>query len=266
MVSLSLGTAAHAAEEVHVYGIAKFGGGGECGSQSQTHSIHTTTAAVFRDAFSDWDSVATNNNKNAKRTYFKGKGSPTADTMDVRGVDDADVIYVHTHGGHSLSGNYTSLSMGSAAEGCSARTSNDMLFNSDLDIAVIKACQSGDYEVWQQGGYSAMVPHTSTFTMWNAFHGNSSCGIHVAAYVGLYALTSFDDGVGESWLDFAYWNNWFGDDDCPVSIVWGDSAAKRHNMYENGGFSDRKNTGAKTGSSIFFIGGCEPEKGVELPD
>lgn len=272
LVSLvaTLGTA-HARNELHTYGINNFGGPGECGTTDMTHSVHTKTAAAFRLPFataSGWDDIAAMSNKNAKRTYFADatKVESGADTMDMRGADDADVIFLHTHGSHSVAGNYTSLSMGNAAEGCSAKTSSDFRFDSDLDIAVIKACQSGDYEVWQQGGYSAMVPHDSSFTMWNAFHGNSSCGLHVVAYVGLYSALSMDDGVGENWLDLAHFDNWFGDDDCPVSIVWGDSKAKRVNMYENGGFRDRKNTGSKTGSTIFYFGGCAPEKGIELPD
>lgn len=268
---------AHAGHEVHVYGIGKFGGDGECGSSDQTHNVHTSTAAAFRAPFEfltsmgQWDDYATNHNKNAKRTLWKDAsktnqfGIAAQDTVDDRGVDDADVLYVHTHGGRSVSGNYSSLSMGSSTGGgCAARTDQDMLFNSDLEIAVIKACQSGDYEVWQQGGYWSLVNSSSSFTMWNAFHGDSSCGSHVTDYVSEYAWSSIEDGVGENWLDLAYDSS--GDDDCPVSIVFGDTKSKRRHMYEYGGFLDRENTGTKNASTIFYIGGCNPDHGIKLPD
>jgi hypothetical protein len=79
-----------------------------------------------------------------------------------------------------------------------------------------------------------------------------------------YAASSFSNGVGENWLDEAYdgafW--WWEDDDCPVSIVMGSSRSKRDTMYEYGGFSDRKDTGNKTGSSFYYIHGCQPESGT----
>ncbi len=47
--------------------------------------------------------------------------------------------------------------------------------------------------------------------MWNAFHGNSSCGNHVKRYVE----DSLYNGVGENWLDEAYdWDWGSNNDDC----------------------------------------------------
>jgi hypothetical protein len=269
-----------AVREVHVYGIANFGGIGECGSSNQTHSVHTKTAAAFRKWFAEmktagsWDEDFACNNTNARGSYFTDKtkaascGCVADDAQADLGADDADVIYVHTHGGHSVSPAYSSLSMGNSKYDCSVRTNENMLWNGDLDLAVIKACQSGDYETWKNGGYrKAFTNHDSGFRMWNAFHGDSSCGDHVTSYVDWYVRSSTYDGVGENWLDAAYdVDPGSNNDDCPVSIVMGDSRAKRVSLFQYGGWKDRKDTGKKSGSTIFYFSGCNPDNGIKMPD
>jgi hypothetical protein len=269
---------AHALNEVQVYGIAQFGGSGQCGSSGMTHTVHTSTASAFRGTFDLlsllglWNTAHTRNNSSARGSYFTDAskaGSCACSANDLAadaGVDDADVIYVHTHGGHSTSPAYSSLSMGNSSYDCSVRTDQNMLLgNGDLDIAVIKACQSADYDTWANGGYRQQITNsTSGFTMWNGFHGDSSCGSHVTSYVSDYSSSSISNGAGENWLDEAYDTS--GDDDCPVSIVMGSSSSARRNMYEYGGWLDRKNTGNKTGSTIFYIAGCNPDNGRTLPE
>jgi len=271
---------AMAARETHVYGIANFGGSGQCGSPSQTHPVHVDTAAAFAAWFTVlkaeglWDDVRIRDNSSARGSYFTDKskagscGCTADDTHTNSGADDADVIYVHTHGSHSESPAFSSLSMGNSTYDCSARTSENMLWNSDLDLAVIKACQSGDYDTWKNGGYrQQFTTHNSVFRMWNAFHGDSSCGDKVTTYVKWYVSSSTFDGAGENWLDAAYDDNaGDGDDDCPVSIVIGETHNKRVSLFENGGWKDRKDTGDKTGSTYFYFKGCAPSKGRKLPD
>ena len=277
---------AYALDEVHTYGIANFGGTNQCGSSGMTHTVHTATASAFQSPFGFlktlglWDEISSRNNSLARGSYFtdssksatctcSGVCSCVGDDMaDDSGADDADVIYVHTHGGHNpKSPAYSSLSMGNASYDCSVRTDQNMQFGAsggDLDIAIIKACQSGDYDVWLNGGYRQQITtSSSSLTVWNAFHGDSSCGNHVTDYVADYSWSSIFNGVGENWLDEAYDSS--GADDCPVSIVFGGSSSARVNMYEYGGFADRKNTGSKTGSTIFYIAGCDPDNGRTLP-
>ncbi|MFO0646636.1 MAG: hypothetical protein U0326_10390 [Polyangiales bacterium] len=274
--------------EAQVYGIANFGGAGECGTSGQTHTVHTSTAAAFLGTFSalqalgQWDQTSTRNNTSARGSYFTdstkaGACVCTADDLSTDyGLDDADVVYVHTHGGHTAdaaTGAYrTSLTTGNASYDCSVRTDDNMLFGNtssggDLGIAVIKACQSGDYDVWQNGGYRQRFSVTDgSFRVWNAFHGDSSCGNHVTTYVGSYSGGSTYEGVGENWLDEAYDDDAGADnDDCPVSIVMGASSAQRDDMYEHGGWLDRKATGDKTGSTYYFMASCDPSHGVVLP-
>jgi hypothetical protein len=277
--ALAVPLTAHALNETHVYGIANFGGPGQCGTPSMTHTVHTDTAAAFASVFtllkavSAWDEVYTRNNMNACGTYFTdaSKSSIGDDVALNYGADEPDIFYVHTHGGHDDFG--SSLSMGNAAYDCSVRTDTEMLWGNpsgsgDLEFAVVKACQSGDYGVWQNGGYRAKFTTTdSQMSLWNAFHGDSSCGDHVTSYVSTYSWSSLFEGVGENWIDAAYDGSIFpDDDDCPVSIVMGSSHSARKSQYAHGGWLDRKNTGSKTGSTYWFIAGCDPSSGDVLPN
>ena len=286
---LSLGLAAAPAsgwalDETHVYGIANFDGAGEC-TNGSTHARHTTTAANFALPFlvyqplGLWDETSTRNNLDARGSYFTdaskaGACACTADDLNTDdGIDDADVMFVHTHGGHSSTASppYTNLAMGNSTYDCSVRTSDNFRLGQsggDLDIAVVKACQSGDYEVWQGGGYRPQITDsTSSLTVWNAFHGNSSCSSATETNVSSYAWGSLSDGVGENWIDIFYVDEAAADDDdCPTSIVMGSSNSVRMDMYNNGGFWDRKDTGTKSGSTIVYIGGCDPGGGIVLPN
>ncbi|MCP3140210.1 hypothetical protein [Pyxidicoccus xibeiensis] len=268
--------AAALANETHVYGIANFGGAGQC--EADSHSVHTKTAAEFSGYFSSlmnsgqWTDVRTLNNSSARTDLWtdasKGSATNAKDTQANAGVDDANVLFVHTHGGHSKTNNQSWLVMGSNADSCSAITNVHMsLGNGKLNIAVVKACQSADYEVWEQGGYRTLVTSTSGFSMWNGFHGDSSCGNFVKRYVKRYVANSRSDGVGENWIDEAYdWAALKNRDDCPVSIVFGDTKAKRLAMFEAGGWKDRKNTGSKGASTFFSVEGCDPDNGRVLPN
>ncbi len=279
--ALATAGAVHAAHETHSYGVANFGGANECGSSGSTHPIHEDTSDAFDDVFDDmqsdgiWTSSYMRDNQLARGSYWTdsskaGACSCTAD--DVRsnyGADEADVVFIHTHGDHVSSGgtHRTSLLMGNSSYDCWVRTNDNMMWDSDLDIAVVKACQSGDYDVWQNGGYRQQFTDSgSQMRMWNAFHGNSSCGNHVTNYVEDYAEDSIYNGVGENWLDEAYdWDAGANNDDCPTSIVFGSSSYNRDLMYEYGGWRDRKNTGSRTGSTIYYISGCDPSSGRSLP-
>lgn len=269
--------AAALANETHVYGIADFGSASAGLCEAKSHPVHTKSAAEFASYFASlknagkWSDVRTLNNGSARANLWKDASlvaAPNAeDTRANAGVDDADVIFVHTHGGHNKAYNQSWLVMGSNVDGCSAITNAHMsLGNSKLNIAVVKACQSGDYEVWKAGGYNALAASGGSFTVWNAFHGDSSCGNFVKRYTRNYVANSRSTGVGENWID-QFYDRDLGknNDDCPVSIVYGDTYAKRLKMYESGGWTDRHNTGAKSISSYFGVYECDPDNGMKLP-
>jgi hypothetical protein len=271
---------AEAAHEVHVYGVDRFGTGA-CGENDMTHDVHVESAGWFADAFEHlraadlWDQVSYISNGDVQVGLFADISkcpSCGADTTLNRGADDADVIYVHSHGGHNP--NTSWIVTGNQDFGCDVFTDRDMLLGNpsgggDLEIAVLKVCQSANLGTWQNGGYRQSFTNPgSGFTVWNGFHGDSGCGGFVVDYVEDYAASSVYGGVGENWLDQAtYWADFSWEyDDCPVAIVMGDNQAARVNMYEHGGFRDRKDTGSKTGSTYFFMADCDPENGIRLPD
>jgi hypothetical protein len=283
---LSTSAFASATDQAHAYGLAKFGGTNQCGTTDMSHAAHTKSSAAFKNAFywyslvNLWGSSTAINNTSAGSNLFtdalrSGSCSCTAQSdASANGIDSSVVAYIHTHGGHSTTGKgRSSFSMGNMNAGntCNVGTDTNFFFGNasgggKLEIAVIKACQGADLDVFKKGGYRAMVATNSRFQVYNGFHGDSSCGNFVADYVEDYAANSFGDGVGENWIDEAYDNDWFGDDDCPTSIVYGNSKSARKNMFYNGGFLDRKLTNAsKSGSSFFFVAGCEPSGGTKLP-
>lgn len=297
-------TSAHANNEVTVYGVANFGGAGECGGGFASHARHTTSAANFRAPFDtllaagQWDECNTKNNLNARGSYFTdpAEGSSTSssccesyqpstcncegkDEQASVGVDQGDIFFIHTHGGSTHideAGNtsgvaYMGLQMGNESYDCRPRSHQDWEFgngvNGDLEIAVVEACQSMDYEVWDAGGHWLFSQQDSTFTMFNAYHGNVSCSDGRTADIGTYADTSVYDGAGDNWLDLMYSNSASADgDNCPVSVVFGHTAAERDAMYNLGGWRDRKATGTKDHSTIYYIGGCDPGGGSVLPN
>ena len=296
-------TPAKAVQEVTVYGVANFGGAGECGGGFTSHARHTTSAANFRAPFNTmiaagtWDEANTNNNLDAHGTYFTdpAEGSSTdhsccesyqsascsclgQDGNSGTGADQGDIFFIHTHGGSThldeiTDGGtvpYMGLQMGNTSYDCRPRSHQDWELGNgtgDLEIAVVEACQSMDYEVWDDGGHWQFSESSSVFNMFNAYHGNVSCSDSRTAEIGDYSDASIFDGAGDNWLDMMYSNTAAANgDNCPVSVVFGSSdGALRQHMYDYGGWRDREDTGSKTNSTIFYIGGCDPAGGSVLP-
>ena len=257
------------------YGVADFDGPNACPGPS-SHSAHLFTPAIFNEVFKElkaagkWSSASVRVNTNVRGSMFTdaSRKSTGADSA-TGGADSADVFFIHTHGTNNLKSPSarSHLSMGTS-EQCRANTEDHMLWNANTDIAVVKACRSADREVWLTGAYMKFITPSSSLSVWNGVHGDSSCMItHTFGDVDDYARSSKQDGVGENWLD-EFYADWVGfdNDDCPVSIVMGDTKDKRNSMFRFGGWLDRKNTGVKNKSSYFFIADCDPENGIHLPD
>jgi len=270
---------AGAVDEVQVHGVANFRGSSEGECSASSHSVHTKTANTFAATFNTlknsgkWDQVIYQHNKSTEGRYWKDTSkSPTGndDALD-KGVDETDIAYIHTHGSSDQTNrNWVSLLMGNNSTTCSIHSNSLMLWGanaaSDLDIMVAKACQAGQYEVFVKNGFFHMRTSTSPLSMWNSFHGDSSCGNFVNRYVEDYADHSVYDGAGENWLDEAYDNRILKDrDDCPTSVVFGSSKSARTSMFKYGGWKDRKDTGNKTGATMWYISKCDPDNGMKLP-
>jgi hypothetical protein len=273
-------------DDARAYGIASFGGANQCGTSGQSHSAHTASAAAFQAQMSFlsqlliWGIASHVNNSTAGSNLFTDQARSSQcncssqDDTSLLGIDNAAVAYIHTHGGHGTAGKGSSFFlMGNrnAGNSCFVGTDTNFIFGNTntgkLEIAIVKACQGADFDVFNQGGYRAMVPTTSRFQVYNGFHGDSSCGGFVASYVQDYAANSLADGVGENWMDEAYDYDFFGNDDCPSTIIYGNTKSARKAMFANGGFIDRQLANvSKRGSSYFFVAGCSPSNGRKLPE
>jgi hypothetical protein len=162
------------------------------------------------------------------------------------------------------------LQMGNESYDCRPRSHEDWEFGNaagELEIAVVNACQSMDFEVWQGRGHWEFVDSGSTFTMFNAYHGNVHCSDARTADIGDYSDDSVWDGAGDNWMDEMHDNSGsVNGDDCPVSVVFGSSRSLREHMYEYGGWRDREDTGTKSGSTYWYFAGCDPGGGSVLPN
>lgn len=273
---------AHAQSTI-AYGVANFGDAGECDGGNSSHAVHEDTPFEFMEVFDHlkasgkWTTTKVLLNKSVRGSRFTdpskncGGDSPCAgeDNAAGLGADNADVMFIHTHGRHSVSKTLSWLSMGNSNYDCAVSTADNMLWNSNLDIAVVKACQSADLEVYKAGGYRGkFTTPSSSLSVWNGFHGDSSCSwTYTDSDVNAYAWESQREGVGENWID-EFYMGWVGvnNDDCPVSIVMGDSKAKRDSMFRHGGWLERHDTGTKSASTYFFVNDCAPDHGMHLPD
>ena len=280
-------SAANALNEVHGYAVSNYGGSPACGPGFSDHSVHLETVDSFLETFRDlkdegrWDQVSELHNTSVHGSYFTDDAKEStcacssyqascscigSDNGTNLGADDSDVFYIHTHG-FSNNSNKAGFVTGTRTTDCTPTTSGNMLWDGDLDIAVIKACQTGDYDVAVNGQFWQMIGDDSSFRMWNSFHGNSSCGSHVKGYVEDYSEDSVYNGVGENWLDEAYdWDWGSNNDDCPTSVVFGSSYSNCNSMYRYGGWRDRRVTGNRTTAYIWYIGGCDPAGADGLPD
>lgn len=292
---------ARALGDVTVYGVAHFNAPGQCNSGLSSHDRHLTSAANFRATFDTmiaagwWDTATTRNDTAAHGTYFTdaAKGSSTShscceayqpsscscageDLLSTKGVDASDVVFIHTHGGSTLPAElpagavpFMGLAMGNESYDCRPRSHEDWRFGNGagtLDIAVVQACQSMDFELWQGKGHWQFESSASTFTMWNAYHGNVPCTDARTTAVGLYAADTIWNGAGDNWMDLMHEDDWWWDaDTCPMSLVFGSSPSVREHMYEYGGWKDRQDTGTKSGSTLWHFAGCDPRGGSALP-
>ncbi|MFN3197632.1 MAG: hypothetical protein ACE366_04280 [Bradymonadia bacterium] len=274
---LTAGTAS-AENEAVSYGIDEFSS--QCGSSDLSRSI--TFAENFDEVFDNWisegkwgqSSLKTDANVDDYDWTDASKQGWGDDNDDNRGADHADVAFISTHGVSPTGGAYTSIKMGDATtsgEGgndvCSVRTDNHMHFGSDggdLEIVILAACETGQYKVWDNGNYDGSRHRDGRLRTWLGFHGISYDTL--AGRITDYAESSYYNGLGDNWIDEMYRNRWGSDnDECPTSIIYGESTSEMNSQHDYGGFNDRNKSGTvKNKRKIFYIDGCDPKSAPEL--
>jgi len=267
----------HAAKEVAAFGVDNFENSGTCDSSDLDHSWRF--ADYFVDAFEDhnWDQGAKWMNKGVDPADWVDdtKKSYGNDDNDPYGVDFADVGLISTHGAHNHTSNYSYFVMGEAHEGqnCRPRTTDHMRFGvsgGDLEVLILAACQTAQYDVWNNSGYFHVRRNAGTFTTWLGFHGNSYDSKTDARGVRDYVNTSFSNGLGDNWLDEMYRYRVANHSQCPTAIIFCDVDQKSDctTQYDWGGFNDRFKVSSnddKNNARIFYLSGCNPSSGWSLP-
>ena len=125
--------------------------------------------------------------------------------------------------------------------------------------------QASDYNA--HTGFFEILSAASSLRMYLGFHGIARDRADSTKDKNFVSDSKHND-IGENFLDEMYRSDSIGwsYEQCPMAIVFGASRTQRRDMYLNGGFKDRKDTGPKTGATLWYIAGCNPEGGVTLPD
>jgi hypothetical protein len=95
------------------------------------------------------------------------------------------------------------------------------------------------------------------------FHGNSWDMSNQERYHDFGAYSPYEN-IGGNWVDALTDMRLFSDDQCATAVVFGDTSAKRDDMYNHGGYMDFKQTGPHTGSTFYYWCRCDPDAGEKL--
>jgi hypothetical protein len=275
------------AQEMSAFGINLFGlGANECGSTDPVDGSVTADLSfcddwvdVMEDSF---DAEGWNQTENRTNTEVDGRDWTDAsletwgqDDVDPFGTDFAEVTMLCSHGGSAANVNSFFL-MGDddAGEDCTPETDDNILFGDtaggDLEVAILGTCESAQFSVWDTTGYFDVLDSDGSFNTWLGFHGVSYDSNNDTNRFEDYVTDSFANGLGDNFLDELHRNPIGADNSqCPVAIVFCELEADCDTQFDFGGFDDRHkvaSTDAKVLSKIFFIGGCDPDDGIELPN
>ena len=286
VAALTAVSGARADDEAVAYGIDEFSASGACipGEPEYDLSYSVAFAEAFDDAFDGWvgrgkwgTSLLYRDTAVDDRDWTDSGKQPSwgADDNDPYGADHADVAMISTHGTCSTSGNYSSLTMGDGDNyDCSIRSDDDMRFGdggsgNDLDIVVLAACLTAQFEVWDAHGYDEVQVSGGSLNTWLGFHGLSFDSSTDLNHIESFVNNSRRNGLGDNWVDKMSRNTIHTDDgvfdECATAVIWASSESKCDDVYNDGGFSDRNNDGSSHSETCFyFIEGCNPEDGTAL--
>jgi hypothetical protein len=292
--ALLLGSSlAQADDEFIGYGVEKYRGSshGECSSTNLWWTIDQVKnfSKKFKK-WNTWETVVLHSNKyvdgrdftDASKDDYTGDNSCTCsscsclgnDAASGAGADHADVVIISTHGSTRNSKKDAYLVMGDNSNDCKTSWEQNMYWSTDTDILITEACHSADYTVWQNSnktsrtGFYAGIKEDGQFRALLGYHGLSKDKSSLFSAPS-FVSNSYDDAIVENWIVEMYGSSWkvkgTKAEICPTAIVFGESSSKTDNFAENGGFKDRKDTGDKSMSSYYYIGGCDPHKADALP-
>lgn len=270
---------AHAEWEGATFGVEDYNGTGLCCYGCDDLEFPKNDAAWVRDGLMNigFDQVQLNQDGGVDgRDWMDNHVHAIGDdNIDPYGTDFANVVFYSGHGSCSCGPNYYSeIVMGddNPGEACLPNTKTHIRLanggdNEETQVMILAACQSMQYCVWQNGGYSSVDAGGSgdRFTTYDGFHGLSYDYSDLQSQLKSYVEDSENNGIGANWVADLTDLNYFSDDQCATTMIRGSSSSTRDNQYSNGGFQDPKDTGSHTGSTFYYICGCDPDDGEVLP-
>lgn len=262
------------------YGINQFGDSDECNGSRLWWSVGF--AEVARDVFEDWGWGTVKFYKNEEvdgrdwTDYDKGNGAGVkGEDYDTDGADHAHVAFLSSHGGKG--DNYVYAMMGdgnNSSEVCNPNSKSHWQFGNHSEsssahdgsarVVVLATCHSGSYGAFGSGAFDTVADADGAFTTLLAFHGVSHDTPWDKAHVKDYFKHAEYNGIGKYWLIDMYADR-SGYEQCPVAIIFADSHDSAAKQFEDGGYKDFKDTGAKNTAYYFWIGECDPEGADKLP-
>jgi hypothetical protein len=193
-------------------------------------------------------------------------------------MDKADVGYLNTHGLAALDANVLITGNRTSGGGCIMRygvpgapdTGGIALWgNDDLNILVLDACQTLQYERWKQHRFSAAVAGNLGAML--GFHGNTFDSPAHNNAVQSYFSNSRYSNLGKNWvakLSQSYIDpgNNTSITECGVAMVMADSKTQADKIYASGGIQDWISAQNQSHTYYYFKLACDPShSGGKLP-
>lgn len=150
---------------------------------------------------------------------------------------------------------------------CHPRTDHHIeLGDEDANMFFLRSCKSGQYDVWQEGGFDHTASNGTYFAIWSGFHGKSKGFPVVFSTLSGYMNNSKNDNAGTNWITY-FTKKIGGDQLCAVTIVF---ATNEDDYIEDAGLRDwhSGDVGSNSGDGdYFYIDDCEPfdNSGDQLP-
>jgi hypothetical protein len=205
-----------------------------------------------------------------------------ADAVAPYGTDFADVVFYSGHGQADCSDQYgvyaSSITMGAAdvipdpytqnTETCAPDFESEIRFGNsgggeEANVLVMLSCQTLQYCVATNGVFDSVVH--GRFNTIVGFHGDADDSSTNVDKVGVYIVSAEWNGIGDDWIDIMNYSPLFGNQHCGTVLIYGANETECDDQFDYGGYKDFHDTGQLSGSTYYWIQGCDPLGGPELP-
>lgn len=242
-----------------------------CGGSNLPYA--TLTLASFLneiDNYGYYTQIVSNKNAQVDDYDWIDEDEGGNDKHDPYGTDFADVIFFIGHGLHNFSTHVSRLSMGDEGGQCEVALGDEVILGDrDANVLLMYSSVCMQYEAWTSGPLASLDGGGSggELAYANGMHGSPLAGSELIDQISDYVYAAEDSGIGPAWLSTFYDDNSPTEEteDCPVSIVWAESQATADERWYNGGLADFGTTGTHTYSVYYYLSGCEPYFGSQLP-